>query len=107
MLEYHLTSKCQKQSGGHPLLCACPCKSTWLRPLFFTPTSIYKDLPKLGFIPIDLTTIWMESAFANRYPVNYLNFQLLEVVSRHRDPQPQVVENYPYLFNLRPDIYKS
>ena len=24
----------------------------------------------------------------------YLNFQPLEVVSRYRDPQPQVVENY-------------
>ena len=24
---------------------------------------------------------------------NYLNFQPLEVVSRYRDPQPQVVEN--------------
>ena len=31
----------------------------------------------------------------------YLNFQPLEVVSRHRDPQPQVVENYSHLFNLR------
>ena len=25
--------------------------------------------------------------------LNYLNFQPLEVVSRYRDPQPQVVEN--------------
>ena len=24
----------------------------------------------------------------------YLNFQLLEIVSRYRDPQPEVVENY-------------
>ena len=37
----------------------------------------------------------------------YLNFQPLEVVCRYRDPQPQVVENYTYLFNLRPNIYKS
>ena len=53
--------------------------------------------------------MWMKSAFADRYPVKliYLNFQPLEVVSRYRDPQPQVVENYPYLFNLGPDIYKS
>ena len=29
----------------------------------------------------------------------YLNFQPLEVVSRYRDPQLQVAENYPYLFN--------
>ena len=28
-------------------------------------------------------------------------------MSRYRDPQPQVVENYSYLFNLRPTIYKS
>ena len=36
-----------------------------------------------------------------------LNFQPLEVVSRYRDPQLQVVENYSYLFNLRPNVYKS
>ena len=30
-----------------------------------------------------------------------LYFQPLVVVSRYRDPQPQVVENYPYLFNLK------
>ena len=36
----------------------------------------------------------------NPYPakVIYLNFQPLEVVSRYRDPQPQVIENYSYLF---------
>ena len=40
----------------------------------------------------------------NLYPAKfiYLNFQPLEVVSRYRDPQPQVVENYSYLLNLRP-----
>ena len=36
----------------------------------------------------------------------YLNFQPLEVVSRYRDPQPQVIENYSYVFNLRLNIYK-
>ena len=30
-----------------------------------------------------------------------------EVASRYRDPQPKVLENYSYLFNLRPHIYKS
>ena len=30
-----------------------------------------------------------------------LNFHPLEVVSRYRDPQLQVAENYSYLFNLR------
>ena len=29
----------------------------------------------------------------------YLNFPPLEVVSRYRDPQPQGVENYSYVFN--------
>ena len=31
---------------------------------------------------------------------------LLEVVSRYRDPQLQVGENYSHLFNLRPHICK-
>ena len=45
----------------------------------------------------------------NPYPAKhvYLNFQPLEDVSRNRDLQPQVVENYWYLFNLKPNIYKS
>ena len=51
--------------------------------------------------------MWYISVF-NPYPAKlvYLNFQPLEVVSRYRDPQPQVVKNYSYLFNLRPNIYK-
>ena len=32
-------------------------------------------------------------------------FQALKVVYRYRDPQPQVLENYTYLVNLRPNIY--
>ena len=34
------------------------------------------------------------------HPANliYLNFQPLDVVSRYRDPQPQVDENYSYFF---------
>ena len=44
-------------------------------------------------------------SFFNLYPANLVNFQPLEVVSRYRDPQPQVAENYSYLFNLRPSIY--
>ena len=35
------------------------------------------------------------------------NFHPLEVVSRYRDPQLQVGENYSYPFNLRPNICKS
>ena len=34
----------------------------------------------------------------------YLNFQSLEVVSRYRDPQLRVAENYSYLFNLSTHI---
>ena len=37
----------------------------------------------------------------------YLNFHPLEVVFRYRDPQPQVAENYSYLFNLDTHICKS
>ena len=50
----------------------------------------------------------LSQQFFNPYPAKliYLNFQQLEVVSRYRDPQPQVVENDSYLFNLRPNIYK-
>ena len=36
----------------------------------------------------------------------YLNFHPHEVVSRYRDPQPQVVKNYANFFNLRINIYK-
>ena len=49
------------------------------------------------------------STRAKPYPAKliYLNFQPLEVVSRYRDQQPHVVENYIYLLNLRTNIYKS
>ena len=48
------------------------------------------------------------AAQVNPYPAKliHLNFQPFEVVSRYRDTQPQVVENYWYLFNLKPNIYK-
>ena len=38
----------------------------------------------------------------NPYPngLIFLNFQPLEVVSRYRNPQPQVSENYSYLLTL-------
>ena len=38
---------------------------------------------------------------------NNLNFHPLEVVSRYRDPQLQVGENYSCLFNLIANISKS
>ena len=43
------------------------------------------------------------------YPAKliYLNFHLLKIVSRYRDPQLQVAENYSYLFNLSTNICKS
>ena len=43
------------------------------------------------------------------YPAKliYFNFQPLEVVSRHRNPQLQLAENYSYLLNLRQNVYKS
>ena len=31
----------------------------------------------------------------------YLNFQSHKVVSRYRDPQPQVVVNYSHLLNMK------
>ena len=45
----------------------------------------------------------------NPYPAKliYLNFHPLEIVSRYRDPQLQVAENYSYLFNCSPNICKS
>ena len=39
--------------------------------------------------------------------LNNLNFHQLEVVSRYRDPQLQVGENYSSLFNLRPNIFAN
>ena len=39
--------------------------------------------------------------------VIYLNFYPLEIVSRYRDPQLQVIENYSYVFNLSTNICKS
>ena len=50
-----------------------------------------------------------EEAVFNPYPANllYLNFHPLEVVSRYRDPQLQVGENYSNMFNLGQNIYIS
>ena len=36
--------------------------------------------------------------------IKNVNFHQLEVVSRYRDPQLQVGENYSYLFNLRSNM---
>ena len=37
----------------------------------------------------------------------YLILHPLEVMSRYRDPQHQVAENYSYLFNLSTNIYNA
>ena len=39
--------------------------------------------------------------------LNNLHFHRLKIVSRYRDPQLQVSENYQYWFNLRLNIWKS
>ena len=36
--------------------------------------------------------------------VSNLNFHLLQVVSRYRDPQLQVGENFSYVFNFKTNI---
>ena len=43
------------------------------------------------------------------YPAKsiYLNFHPYEAVSRYRDPQLQVSENYSYLFSLSANICQS
>ena len=39
--------------------------------------------------------------------LSYYNFHPLEVMSRYRDSQLQVGENYAYFFDLRANIFKS
>ena len=39
--------------------------------------------------------------------LNNLNFYPLEVVTRYREPQLQVGENYANLYNLNQNIYQS
>ena len=39
--------------------------------------------------------------------LNNLNFYSLEVVSRYRDPQLQVAENYSNLYNLNQNMCQS
>ena len=49
---------------------------------------------------------WYKARFISfpclSYPTFYLNFNPPEVVSRYRDPQLQVGENYPHLFKAAP-----
>ena len=58
-----------------------------------------------SFLSLDIQINKMGASYSvvNSYSAAkliYLNFQPLEVVSRCRDPQPQVVENDSYLFDL-------
>ena len=43
----------------------------------------------------------MLTTMIDPYPakLTYLNCQTLEVLSRYRDPQAQVIENYNYFFD--------
>ena len=52
------------------------------------------------------TTLWMLTLSCPAKLI-YLIFHLPEVVSRYRDPQLQVDENYSYLYNLRQNICQS
>ena len=54
---------------------------------------------------IDIVKSTCISAYVLSAKINNLNCQPLKVVSRYRDPQLQVCDNY--LFNLRPNICKS
>ena len=51
-------------------------------------------------LPINKVDINAMTYYINPLPakLSYLNFHPLEVVSRYRDPQLQVGENYSYLF---------
>ena len=64
------------------------------------------EIVDVGFNSIQCLHVNVSS---NPYPAEsiHLNFQPRKVVSRYRDPQPHVVENYSYLFNFRLNIYKS
>ena len=53
-----------------------------------------------NFVPISKISVCLSAK------LSFLICHPFEVVSRYRDPQPQVGENYSYLFNVRP-IVKS
>ena len=66
---------------------------------------IYRALA-IGTLIHHITVLWnFSNPFYYPAGVNLLIFQPLEVVSRYRDPHPQVVENYSYLFNLKTNIF--
>ena len=78
----------------------------------FFHVNIFYYIPHFTFYKPDVYTALLPGEgdqlvtyYFNQYPVEfiYLNFQPLEIVSRYRDQQTQVVENYSYLFNLKPN----
>ena len=72
------------------------------------PMIIIKTLTRY-LSTVMFTINYLLHCFILTYPANiiYLNFQSLDVVSRYRDHQHQVAENYLYLVNLRPYIRRS
>ena len=73
------------------------------RQCFLCIISAGKRFPRKK-IPKTFTRYCINTLMANS---NKFNVHPLEVVSRYRDPQLQVGENYSYLFDLRPNICKS
>ena len=59
-------------------------------------------------MPYSAEIVQLPVSGISRYPAKliYLNFQPLKVVSRYRDPQLQMAENYSFSLNLRPNILK-
>ena len=58
-----------------------------------------------------MQTFWDALCYdaGNPFPTKFptLNFHPLQVVSRRRDPQLKVGENYSYLFNRRPKTFAN
>ena len=63
------------------------------------------------FFSVEVTARFtcLERFVFDPYPAKLIheNFHPLKVVSRYRDPQLQVAENYSYLFNFGTNICKS
>ena len=56
------------------------------------------------FLPGVLLRLHINGLDLKSAKLNNLNFHPLVVVSRYRDPQLHVAENYSYFFNLRTNI---
>ena len=71
----------------------------------FTAAEIWSAVITM-YVGINLVSARLSIGYFNSLPakISYLNFHLLEVVGRYRDPQLQVGENYSYLFRFRPNV---